>query len=104
MRLRSDIDSLIPSASLELRIRYAICFVRVQRDALFLRVGAVIEEDAATCDAVVRPMMDRAFVVRVGTDDVVTVGVVVEGLGGYPGKLRPFSGCDIRRRVMDRHV
>ena len=90
LRLRSDIDFLIPSASLELRIRYAIGFVRVEGDALLICVGAVIEEDAAACDAVVRPVMDGAFVIRFGTDDVVTMGVVVEGLGGHPGKLGPF--------------
>ena len=90
LRLRSDIDFLVPSASLELRVRYAIRFVRVERDALLICVGAVIEEDAAACDAVVRPVMDRAFEIRVGTDNVFTMGVVVEGLGGYPGKLRPF--------------
>ena len=104
LRLRSDIDFLIPSASLELRVRDAIRFVRVQRDALLIRVGAVIEEDAATCDAVVRPVVDRAFVVRVGTDNVGAMGVVVEGLCGHPGKLRSFSRFEIRGRVKHRRV
>lgn len=33
-------------------------------------------------------MVDGAFVVRFGTDNVLAVGVVVEGWGGYPAKLR----------------
>ena len=99
LRLRSDIDFLVLSASLELRIRYAVRFVRVELDALFFCVGAVIEENAAACDAVVRPVVDRAFVIGAGTD-----GVVVEGLCGYPGELRPFNGCHSGGGVMDQHV
>ena len=34
--------------------------------------------------------MDGAFVVGFGTDDVVAMGIVVEGLGGNPGELGPF--------------
>ena len=36
----------------------------------------------------VRPVVDGAFVVCFATDDIFTVSVVVEDLGGYPGELR----------------
>lgn len=79
------------TASYEVAVRDAIGFVRVDCDAIFLGVGAVVEQDAAARDAVGRPVVDGGFVVGVRTDDVGAVGVVVECLGGDPGELRRLN-------------
>lgn len=74
------VDALVFSACLEFGIGDAIRLVGVECDPFFLTVGLVIEQYAAACDSMIGPVMDRTFVVRIGTDDVRSVGVVVEGL------------------------
>lgn len=46
-----------------------------------MRVPSVIKEDAAASNAVLRPMMDRAFVVGGGANDVASFSTVVERSG-----------------------
>ncbi len=62
-------------------------FVGVILDALFVGIGAVIEQDAAAGNAVVGPVVDGAFVVCFGTSDIFAVGVVIEGGRGHVGYL-----------------
>ena len=87
MRLGTDIDALVFSALGEFFKRNGVVVVGVVLNAFFMGVAAVVEEDAATGDTVVGPVMDGASGGGVGADDVGAAGVVVEGLAGEMGKL-----------------
>lgn len=50
-------------------------------------VRAVVKEDASTCNAVLGPMMDTAFVVRSWAGDIGAAGVIVELAGFGVGEL-----------------
>ena len=56
-----------------------------------MRVAAVVKEDPATRDAVLGPVVDGAFVVRLCSEDVGAVRVVVEGAGCEVGELGAVS-------------
>ena len=87
MSLWSDIDTLILPARFKLSIGYTIRVIGIECYAFLLAVRLVVEKDAAACDAVVRPVVDGAFVVCTGSDDVGAVGIVVEGVCWYPGEM-----------------
>lgn len=81
LRRRADVNALVSAALVQLFIRDRVVVVRVVLDALAVRVAAVVEQDAAAGDAMLSPVVDGAFGVGGGADDVGAVGVVVEGAG-----------------------
>ena len=87
LRLGPDIDPLRQPTLAQLLVRDAVCGVGVVGDAVSKGVATVVEEEAAACDTVRGPVMDAAFVVGGGADDVGAVGVVVEGVRGDVGEL-----------------
>ena len=89
--LRMDIDALVFAAVVQLFERDGVVVVGVVLDAFSVRVGAVVEEDAAAGDAVLGPVVDGAFVVRFRSEDVGAVRVVVEGAGCEVGELGAVS-------------
>ena len=78
LRLRPDVDALIFAALVQLFETDGIVVVRVVLDSLLVRISAVIEQDAPTGNAVFGPVVDGAFVVGFGADDVFAVSVVVK--------------------------
>ena len=97
---RPDINSLILPTRFELGVGYTFGFIGVQRDAILVTVGAVVEEDPTACDTVVGPVVDGAFVVCFVADYVFAVGVIVEGAGWYPGELyclSAYASCKLRK-------
>lgn len=84
---RANVDALIFPASLELGQGDAVGFVRVERDSFSVRIALPVEQDAPASDAMVAPVVLRAFEVGCGADDVGGLGAVVEGLGGHVGEV-----------------
>lgn len=60
---------------------------RLVLDSLGGGVGAVVEEDATAGEPVGRPVVDAAFVVGGGAQDIGTFSEVIEGLGGFMGEV-----------------
>ena len=88
LSLRPNVDALILPACLQLGIRYAIGVVRIERKALLFTVRLVVEEDASTCDAVIRPVMNGAFMlVCCRPNDIRSVSIIVEHIGRQPSKM-----------------
>ena len=77
--LRPDVDALILSALVQLLETDGVVIVWVVLDPLFVGISAVIKQDAPTGNAVFGPVVDGAFVVGLGADDIFAVGVVVKG-------------------------
>lgn len=76
--LRPDVDALVLAALVQFFETDGIVVVRVVLDPLLVGISAVIEQDAPTGNAVFGPVVDGAFVVGFGANDVLAVGVVVE--------------------------
>lgn len=66
----SDVDALIFAAVVEFLEGDGMVVVGVVGDSFFVGVASVVEEDAAAGNAVVSPVVNRAFVVGVRTSDV----------------------------------
>lgn len=79
----ADVDSLVFAAGVELVKGDGVVVEGVVGDAFFVGVAAVVEEDAAAGDAVLGPVVDGAFVVCCGADDVAAFGLdgVIRGGG-----------------------
>lgn len=60
---------------------------RVVDDTLRGGVGAVVEEHTTAGEAMGGPVVDTAFVVCIGTDDIRAFGPVVKGLSRYVGEV-----------------
>ena len=85
--LRSYVNTLVFTTGFQFGVGYSIRLVGVEGDTFLLAVGFVVKENAASGDAVVGPVVNGAFVVGSGTDNVGAVGVVIEGVGGDPGEM-----------------
>lgn len=72
---RPDVDALVFAAAVKLLPGNRVVVIRIVVDALFVRVASVVEEDAAACDAVFGPVVNRAFVVGAGASDVTAFGL-----------------------------
>lgn len=59
----ADVDALVFAALEELLPGDGVVVEGVVVDAFFVGVAAVVEEDAAACDAVLGPVVDGAFMV-----------------------------------------
>jgi hypothetical protein len=59
----SNVDPLILATLVELLPGDGVVVVGVIIDAFLVRIATVVEEDAAACNTVFSPVMDRAFVV-----------------------------------------
>ncbi len=82
MRLWSDINPLRLATSRQLGVREGIVFPRIVGLPLRLRVGPVVEEDAAASDPMLGPEVDGAFFICGRADDIAAVRIVVEGFRG----------------------
>ena len=91
-RFGPDVDTLCFAAPVELGVGDGVVVVAVVGDVVGVGVAAVVEQDAAAGDPVLGPVVDGAFLVGVGAEDVGGLGVVVESAGGDVGELVGVSG------------
>jgi len=85
--LRADVDALIFAALVQFFETDGIVVVGIVLDSLLVGISAVIEQNTSSGNAVFGPVVDGAFVVGFGAEDVFAMGVVVEGTGGNMGEL-----------------
>ena len=85
--LGPDIDTLGFAAAVELVVGDGVVVIAVVGDVVGVGVAAVVEEDAPSCDPVLRPVVDGAFLVGIRAHDVGGMGGVVECAGGDVGEL-----------------
>lgn len=72
---RSNIDTLVFAALVQLFPGNGIVVERIIIDAFLLRVASVVEQDAATSDAVLCPVVDGALVVCGGAGYICAFGL-----------------------------
>lgn len=85
--LRADVDALIFAALVQFFETDGIVVVGIVLDPLLVGISAVIEQNTSSGDAVFGPVVDGAFVVGFGAENVFAVGVVIEGSGGDMSEL-----------------
>lgn len=90
--LGPDVDALVFATLIQLFEADGVVVVWIVLDTLLVGISAVIKQDTPARDAMFGPVMDGAFVVGLGTEDVFAVGVVVEGPGWDVGELA-IRGC-----------
>lgn len=84
---RADVHALrLADLRQEVKTHF-VARIRIVDDAVGLAVGPDVEEDAAARNAVLRPVMNAAFQVRVGTNNVPFLGVVIKRLGARVRKM-----------------
>lgn len=83
----ADVETLGFATCRELRVGNGVAIEGIVSYALTAGVGAIVEEDSPAGDTVLRPMMDGAFIVGGGADNVGAFGAVVEVACGYVGEL-----------------
>jgi len=66
----ANVDTLVLAALVQLFPRDGVVVERVVVDALLARVAAVVEKDAPAGDPVVSPVVNGAFMVCRGTENV----------------------------------
>jgi hypothetical protein len=71
----TNVDALVLAALVQLFPGDGVVVEGIVVDALLAGVAAVVEQDAAACDAVVGPVVDGALVVCGGAEDVGAFGL-----------------------------
>ena len=80
LRRGTDVNALVLAYCDEVVVADRVGCCAVVLDALAVGVAPVVEEDAPAREAMIRPVMDAALVVRSRSDDVLLMRIVVESL------------------------